>query len=108
MGNKEDKGEKKPETNQVIQNNPEENQNNQHNENSLELNLNPQNNENVQNIDFQNKEKEYENNGVNIISSNTKKTGKFSKVIDSMLINWNRLRENKNKDVIKQIKEEEA
>ena len=76
-----------PETNKVIQNNPEENQNNQYNENSLELNLNPQNNENIQNIDFQNKEKDYENNGVNIISSNTKKTGKFSKVIDSMLIN---------------------
>ena len=108
MGNKEDKGEKKPETNQVIQNNPEENQNNQHNENSLELNLNPQNNENVQNIDFQNKEKDYENNGVNIISSNTKKTGKLSKVNDSVFINKKRLREKKNKDVIKQIEEEEA
>ena len=122
-----------PETNKVIQNNPEENQNNQHNENPPEFNLNSQNNENEQNVDFQNKEKDYENNDRNIISSSIKKTGKFVKENDSMLINKKRLRddkydpnnpnfdsfniynnpensvmENENEDVIKQIEEEKS
>ncbi len=124
---------KKPETNKVIQNNPEKNQNNQHNENPPEINLNSQNNENEQNVDFQNEEKDYENNDRNIISSSIKKTGKFVKENDSMLINKKRLRddkydpnnpnfdsfninnnpensvmENENEDVIKQIEEEKS